>query len=62
MESVIAGLLEDFDDGKMTRRQLIQSLAMAAAAAMPTWLPGAKVMSFWFGIARPTFARSSPTA
>ena len=35
MESVIAGLLEDFEDGKMTRRQLIQSLAMAAAAAMP---------------------------
>ena len=35
MESVIAGLLRDFEDGKMTRRQLIQSLAMAAAAAMP---------------------------
>ena len=36
MESVIAGLLEDFEKGKMTRRQLIQSLAMAAAAAAPT--------------------------
>ena len=35
MESLIAGLLKDFEDGKMTRRQLIQSLAMAAAAAMP---------------------------
>ena len=35
METVIAGLLKDFEDGKMTRRQLIQSLAMAAAAAMP---------------------------
>jgi catechol 2,3-dioxygenase-like lactoylglutathione lyase family enzyme len=35
MESVIAGLLKDFEDGKMTRRQLIQSLALAAAAAMP---------------------------
>ena len=35
MESVIAGLLEDFEDGKMTRRQLIQSLAMVAAAAAP---------------------------
>jgi catechol 2,3-dioxygenase-like lactoylglutathione lyase family enzyme len=35
MESVIAGLLRDFEDGKMTRRQLIQSLAMAAAAVMP---------------------------
>ncbi len=35
MESVIAGLLKEFEDGKMNRRQLIQSLAMAAAAAMP---------------------------
>src|SRR6266545_3592476 len=35
MEGVIAGLLKDFEDGKMTRRQLIQSLALAAAAAAP---------------------------
>ena len=35
METVIAGLLKDFEDGKMTRRQLIQSLALAAAAAVP---------------------------
>src|SRR5258708_11894417 len=35
METVIAGLLKDFEDGKMTRRQLIQSLAMAAAAVAP---------------------------
>jgi catechol 2,3-dioxygenase-like lactoylglutathione lyase family enzyme len=35
MEAVIAGLLKDFEDGKMTRRQLIQSLALAAAAAVP---------------------------
>jgi catechol 2,3-dioxygenase-like lactoylglutathione lyase family enzyme len=35
METVIAGLLKDFEDGKMTRRQLIQSLALAAAAALP---------------------------
>jgi catechol 2,3-dioxygenase-like lactoylglutathione lyase family enzyme len=33
MESTIARLLQDFEDGRMTRRQLIQSLAMAAAAA-----------------------------
>lgn len=33
MESTIATLLKDFEDGKMTRRQLIQSLAMAAMAA-----------------------------
>ena len=35
METVIAGLLEDFERGKMTRRQLIQSLALAAAAVAP---------------------------
>jgi catechol 2,3-dioxygenase-like lactoylglutathione lyase family enzyme len=35
MESVIAGLLQDFEHGKMTRRQLIQSLALAAVAAAP---------------------------
>lgn len=33
MESIIAGLLKQFEDGKMTRRQLIQSLALAAPAA-----------------------------
>jgi len=33
MEHVIAGLLKDFEGGKMSRRQLIQSLAMAAGAA-----------------------------
>jgi catechol 2,3-dioxygenase-like lactoylglutathione lyase family enzyme len=35
MEAMIAGLLKDFEDGKMSRRQLIQSLAMVAAAAVP---------------------------
>ena len=35
MESVIAGLLKDFENGKMTRRQLIQSLALAAAVVVP---------------------------
>jgi catechol 2,3-dioxygenase-like lactoylglutathione lyase family enzyme len=33
MESMIAKLLDDFDHGKMSRRQLIQSLAVVAAAA-----------------------------
>ena len=33
MENVIAKLLEDFEGGKMSRRQLIQSLALAALAA-----------------------------
>ena len=41
MEHLIAKLLQDFEQGKMTRRQLIQSLALAttaasAAAAAPT--------------------------
>jgi catechol 2,3-dioxygenase-like lactoylglutathione lyase family enzyme len=35
MESVIAGLLKDFEDGRMSRRQLIQSLALVAAGAVP---------------------------
>jgi catechol 2,3-dioxygenase-like lactoylglutathione lyase family enzyme len=33
METLIARLLKAFEDGKLTRRQLIQSLALAAAAA-----------------------------
>jgi catechol 2,3-dioxygenase-like lactoylglutathione lyase family enzyme len=33
METLIARLLNDFELGKMNRRQLIQSLAMASAAA-----------------------------
>ncbi len=35
MESLINGLLKQFEDGKMTRRQLIQSLSLAAVAAAP---------------------------
>jgi catechol 2,3-dioxygenase-like lactoylglutathione lyase family enzyme len=33
MENIIAKLLQDFELGKMTRRQLIQSLAITATAA-----------------------------
>jgi catechol 2,3-dioxygenase-like lactoylglutathione lyase family enzyme len=33
MEHIIEGLLEDFEDGRMTRRQLVQSLTMAVVAA-----------------------------
>lgn len=33
MENLIAKLLQDFEHGRMTRRQLIQSLALAATAA-----------------------------
>jgi catechol 2,3-dioxygenase-like lactoylglutathione lyase family enzyme len=36
MENLIAKLLGDFEHGKMTRRQLIQSLALAATAASAT--------------------------
>jgi catechol 2,3-dioxygenase-like lactoylglutathione lyase family enzyme len=32
MEAMIHSLLADFEDGKMTRRQLVQSLAMVAVA------------------------------
>ena len=43
MESVIAKLLQDFEQGKMNRRQLIQSLSIAAAAAaVPTTVIGAQ--------------------
>jgi catechol 2,3-dioxygenase-like lactoylglutathione lyase family enzyme len=35
MEHIIENLLQDFERGKMSRRQLIQSLALAAAAAAP---------------------------
>src|SRR5688500_3048929 len=35
MEREIARLLGEFEDGKMTRRQLIQSLAVVAAVAVP---------------------------
>lgn len=33
MEHLIARLLQDFEQGRMTRRQLIQSLALAATAS-----------------------------
>ena len=42
MESVIAKLLQDFERGKMNRRQLIQSLSLAAAAAAAGMAPAAR--------------------
>lgn len=36
MENMIAKLLDDFDHGRMTRRQLIKSLAVVATAAAGT--------------------------
>ena len=45
METIITGLLNDFEKGKMTRRQLIQSLALAAAAAGPVATLGAQTAS-----------------
>src|SRR5581483_8324367 len=35
MEHLIDGLLNEFERGRLSRRQLIQSLALAAAAAAP---------------------------
>jgi catechol 2,3-dioxygenase-like lactoylglutathione lyase family enzyme len=46
MEHIMAKLLQDFEQGKMTRRQLIQSLALAAtaaASAAPATAAGTKV-------------------
>jgi catechol 2,3-dioxygenase-like lactoylglutathione lyase family enzyme len=45
MERIIAKLVEDFEQGKMNRRQLIQSLSITAAAAAgmtPTTVIGAQ--------------------
>ena len=39
METTIAKLLDDFDRGKMTRRQLIKSIAMVAAATAASVAP-----------------------
>src|SRR5215831_4407367 len=41
METIIARLLEDFENGKMNRRQLIKSLAVASAAASAMSAPAA---------------------
>ena len=41
MESIIAKLLQDFEQGKMNRRQLVQSLTIAAAATAGI-VPGAR--------------------
>jgi catechol 2,3-dioxygenase-like lactoylglutathione lyase family enzyme len=46
MEHIMAKLLQDFEQGKLTRRQLVQSLALAAtaaASAAPTTAAGTKV-------------------
>jgi len=42
METIIARLLKDFEDGKMNRRQLIKSLAVAAVAATGSASVGAQ--------------------
>jgi len=39
MEQIIAKLLRDFENGKLTRRQLVQSLALAATAASAVSTP-----------------------
>jgi catechol 2,3-dioxygenase-like lactoylglutathione lyase family enzyme len=43
MEDIIAKLVQDFEQGKMSRRQLVQSLTITAAAAVaPTTVLGAE--------------------
>jgi catechol 2,3-dioxygenase-like lactoylglutathione lyase family enzyme len=58
MEQVIANLLEDFERGKLSRRQLISTLAVAATgaaapafAAEPTKLKATAVNHISFGVA-----------
>lgn len=41
MEQIVTKLLEDFEQGKMSRRQLIQSLTLTAAAASAASIPAA---------------------
>ncbi|HYN09319.1 MAG TPA: VOC family protein [Vicinamibacterales bacterium] len=45
METIIASLLKDFEDGKMNRRQLIKSLAVAAVAATGSATVGAQTLT-----------------
>jgi catechol-2,3-dioxygenase len=52
MEHVIAKLLQDFEGGKMTRRQLIQSLTLAATAASA---PGAVPAGTGAGVLKATY-------
>jgi catechol 2,3-dioxygenase-like lactoylglutathione lyase family enzyme len=40
MENIIAQLLQDFENGKMSRRQLIQNLALAATTASALAITG----------------------
>ena len=42
MENVIAGMLKDFEDGKINRRQLIRSLALVAVAVQGEGTVGAQ--------------------
>ena len=46
MESMIVKLLDDFECGRMTRRQLIKSLAVAAAATATTSAFGENAKGF----------------
>ena len=43
MEHIIRNLLQDYEHGKMTRRQLIQTLALTATAASATGIAEAAV-------------------
>jgi catechol 2,3-dioxygenase-like lactoylglutathione lyase family enzyme len=45
MEHIIANMLQNFEEGKISRRQLIQSLALAATAAAASAMPVAAAAS-----------------
>ena len=53
MEALIARLLNDFENGRMSRRQLVQSLAMAAVAA-PFASARAQTGDFSAGLSAPS--------
>jgi catechol 2,3-dioxygenase-like lactoylglutathione lyase family enzyme len=59
MEALIARLLNDFENGRMSRRQLVQSLAMAAVAA-PFASAGAKTGGIATGSASAPLPASLP--
>ena len=52
MEQIISGLLQDFEAGKLTRRQLIQALALGVTAG-PAALAAARKPAEQSSIAPP---------
>ena len=61
MKNVIAALLRDFEQGKTTRRQLIQNLAMVAVAAPAAALAGTRAAPLAAPLAAPVAAPVATT-